>query len=151
MSKTAKTAKKVKETTVAPVLEEAIIEDVIIDEVIPELELGLPVVAEVTPVLLDDAKTEQLKALLNDSEVDVTAILKEFGFITTTTKKKDTGPSKAELSRQILDREYAKATPLPRKDLIALLISEAGCTKAGAGTYLQKYRDDHGWVVHKAA
>lgn len=47
-----------------------------------------------------------------------------------------TAPSKADLARAIFNANYGV---LARKDIIAKFISEAGLTKAGAGTYYQNF------------
>jgi pseudouridine-5'-phosphate glycosidase len=63
--------------------------------------------------------------------------------------------SKAALGRTIWDRELLKVqgdgTKLVRKDLIAMLIAEAGCTKTGAATYYQNMKNKAGLVNHKTA
>lgn len=63
--------------------------------------------------------------------------------------------SKAAKGREIWDRVMAANdgdfSKMVRKDMIALLVSEADCTKTGAATYYQKMKDAGGYVNHKVA
>ncbi len=61
--------------------------------------------------------------------------------------------NKAAKGREIWDRvmknNEGDFSKMVRKDMIALLMSEAGCTKTGAATYYQKMKEAGGYVNHK--
>lgn len=60
--------------------------------------------------------------------------------------------TKADKARAILGNIYGAKEALPaRKDIIATLVAEAKLTPAGAATYLQNYKRDHGLVKATAA
>ena len=63
-----------------------------------------------------------------------------------------TVPTKADKARVVFAEAYpdGKTTTMARKDIIAKLQSDAGLTKAGAGTYLQNYKNKAGITVHRA-
>jgi hypothetical protein len=66
---------------------------------------------------------------------------------TITTPKAET---KADKARAIFAECYSM-NPVPqRKDILARIQNEAGCTKAGSATYLQIYKDKNGLSAKKS-
>lgn len=61
--------------------------------------------------------------------------------------------TKADKAREIFAKAYpdGKTTTMQRKDIINLLVSDAGLTKAGAGTYLQNMKSKAGIVQKRVA
>jgi hypothetical protein len=146
MAKTNKKTAPVADLTIADAIIEAVVtEGPVADLTIVAEPIVAEVVAEVVAVIEDD-KVAQLRALLTDPELPVTDVLIELNFIPAIKHK---APSKAALSRAILDVEFALTPVKPRKELIALLVAGAGLTDSGAATYLQQYRDRKGFVNHK--
>jgi hypothetical protein len=77
----------------------------------------------------------------------VTSLLSELGF-TLAASAAVKVKSKQQLANDVLDVEFARATVLPRKDLITLLMSTCGMGKPYASTALQIYRESKGLVNH---
>lgn len=60
--------------------------------------------------------------------------------------------TKAGKARAIFAEAYpdGKTTTMQRKDILARFVNEAGLTKAGAGTYLQNFKNKAGITQHRA-
>lgn len=61
--------------------------------------------------------------------------------------------TKADKAREVFAKAYpdGKTTTMQRKDIINLMISEAGLTKPGAATYLQNFKKKAGIVQERTA
>jgi len=91
--------------------------------------------------------TKQTNKPARAAKPAVAAIAPETNATVTTTAVADGKMAKAKV---IFDECMAQSPVPARKDILARFQSEAGCTKAGAGTYLQILKGRAGLVQHKA-
>jgi hypothetical protein len=136
-----KTSNKTRSTVAA-----TLVDALVVAETATPIEIVEVAPIEVVTVEVD--KVAQLRALLTDETIDVTAVLTELGLVTTkSTKSKEA--SKQQLANALLEVEYAKPVVPQRKDLIALLMTNCNMGQAYAGTALQNFKEKRGLVNHK--